>query len=163
QTAADATIDARNCSLLFSTNNNPLVAFVNRPPGTNTAGIYTAVTGYYPIVSNGVNIDAASLNSYPDSFIHQVQPRTAFGLTKDSKYLLLLTIDGRQQGYSDGALDTETAYWMLQFGAWNAINMDGGGSTAMYMADSAGNPVGLNHSSYLPAYGHERYVGSHFG
>lgn len=33
----------------------------------------------------------------------------------------------------------------------------------MYMADPAGNPVGLNHSSYLAAYGHERYVGSHFG
>ena len=37
------------CSLLFSTNKQPLVAFVNRPPGTNTAGIYTAITGYYPL------------------------------------------------------------------------------------------------------------------
>jgi hypothetical protein len=52
---------------------------------------------------------------------------------------------------------------MLQFGAWNAINMDGGGSTALYMSDSVGNPVGLNHSSYLAGYGRERYIGSHFG
>lgn len=155
--------DPRYASILFTTNNQPIMAFVNKPPGTNTAGIYTAVTGYYPIVSNGVNIGAASINSYPDSFIHQVQPRTAFGVSQNNRYLYLMSIDGRQSGYSDGALDTETAYWIMQFGAWNAINMDGGGSTALYVSDSAGNPVPLNHSSYVAAYGHERYVGSHFG
>jgi hypothetical protein len=163
QSAADTTIDTRNCSLLFSTNNKPLVVFVNRPPGTNTAGIYTAVTGFYPIASNGVNIGAAAASSYPDSFIHQVQPRTVFGVSQDNRYLYLMTIDGRQGGYSDGALDTESAYWIMQFGAANAINMDGGGSTALYMADSTGNPVGINHSSYLAGVGHERYIGSHFG
>ncbi len=163
QSAADSTIDARTCTLLFSTNNQPMIVFVNRPPGTNTAGIYTAITGYYPLVSNGVNIAAAAASSYPDSFIHQVQPRTAYGVSRDNRYLYLMTIDGRQSGYSDGSLDTETAYWLLQFGAWNGINMDGGGSTAMYMADAAGNPIGVNHSSYLPATGHERYIGSHFG
>jgi hypothetical protein len=163
QTTADAIGNPRYSSVLFTTNNRPAMVFVNKPPGTNIAGIYTAVTGYYPIVSNGVNIGAAASTSYPDSFIHGVQPRTAYGISQDSRYLYLMTIDGRQTGYSDGALDAETAYWLLQFGAWNAINMDGGGSTAMYMSDSAGNAVGLNHSSYLAAYGHERYVGSHFG
>jgi hypothetical protein len=163
QTTADIGGDPRFAALLFTTNNQPSFVFVNRPPGTNTAGIYTAITGYYPIVSNGVNIGSAAINAYPDSWIHQVQPRTAFGVTQDNRYLLIMTIDGRQSGYSDGALDSETAYWMLQFGAWNAINMDGGGSTSLYVADSTGNPVAVNHSSYLAAYGHERYVGSHFG
>src|SRR5437867_9023971 len=74
-----------------------------------------------------------------------------------------MTIDGRQGGYSNGALDIETAMWMLQFGASDAINMDGGGSTAMYMADCAGNPVRLNHSSLLAARGAERIIGDHFG
>ena len=162
--SAETTTDStRTCSLLFSTNNQPMIDFVNRPPGTNTAGIYTAITGFYPLVSNGVNIGAAAASSYPDSSIHQVQPRTAYGVSRDNRYLYLMTIDGRQSGYSDGSLDTETAYWLLQFGAWNGINMDGGGSTAMYMADAAGNPIGVNHSSYLPAYGHDRYIGSHFG
>jgi hypothetical protein len=163
QSTGDITIDQRYSAILFTRSNQAQMVFVNRPPGTNTTGIYTAVTGYYPIVSNGVNIGNAAATSYPDSFIHQTQPRTAYGLSQDNRYLYLMTIDGRQTGYSDGALDSETAYWLLQFGAWNGINMDGGGSTAMYMADSAGNAVGLNHSSYLPAYGHERYVGSHFG
>lgn len=163
ETATDASGDPRYASVLFTSNNQPAMIFVNRPPGTNTAGIYTAVTGFYPIVSNGVNIGSAASSAYPDPSIHGVQPRTAYGLSQDNRYLYLMTIDGRQQGYSDGALDPETAYWLLQFGAWNGINMDGGGSTAMYMSDSAGNAVGLNHSSYLAAYGRERYVGSHFG
>jgi hypothetical protein len=163
QTSTDANGDPRFASILFSTNNTPFVRFNNRPPGTNTAGVYTAITGYYPIVSNGVNVGSAAAISYPDSSIHGLQPRTAFGLSQDNRYLFLMTIDGRQDGYSQGSYDTETAYWIIQFGAWNAINMDGGGSTALYMADTAGNPVGLNHSSYLPAYGHERYIGSHFG
>lgn len=163
QTSADYAGDPRAASLLFSTNKQPMFVFKNLPPGTNTAGIYTAITGYYPIVSNGVNIGAAAITAYPDSFIHELQPRTAYGASRDNHYLYLLTIDGRQSGYSDGALDTETAYWMLQCGAWNAINMDGGGSTALYMSDSLGNPVALNHSSYLPAYGRERYIGSHLG
>jgi hypothetical protein len=162
-TPADAAGKPRFASLLFTTNNEPSFVFDNRPPGTNTDGIYTAVTGYYPIVSNGVNIGAASIISYPDSLIHQVQPRTAFGISQDNRYLYLMTIDGRQYPYSEGALDVETAYWLLQFGAWNGINMDGGGSTALYSSDSTGNPVALNHSSYLPAYGRERYIGSHFG
>jgi hypothetical protein len=165
QTTADASGDPRYSAILFTTNNQATMIFVNSPPGTNTSGIYTAVTGYYPIVSNGVDFSAAAAISYPDPVIdiHGLQPRTAFGLSKDNRYLYLMTIDGRQYGYSDGAVDSETAYWMIQFGAWNAVNMDGGGSTALYMADSTGSPQALNHSSYLPNSGHERYIGSHFG
>ncbi len=153
----------RAASLLFTTNKQPMFVFRNLPPGTNTAGIYTAITGYYPIVSNGVNFGIAASNSYSDSYIHELQPRTAYGVSQDNHYLYLLTIDGRQSGYSVGAYDVETGYWMTNCGAWNAINMDGGGSTALYMANSAGNPVGLNHSSYLSGYGRERYIGSHLG
>ena len=156
-----------DAAVLFTTNNQPRLVFENRPPGTNTAGIYTAVCGYYPIVSNGVNIGAATITAYPDSWNHQPQPRTAFGFSKDNRYFYIMTIDGRQMVpgayYSDSALDTETAYWIMQFGAWNAVNMDGGGSTALYMADSAGKPIPLNHSSDMAQYGHDRYVGSNFG
>jgi exopolysaccharide biosynthesis protein len=163
QTSADYAGDPRAAALLFTTNKQPMFVFRNLPPGTNTAGIYTAITGFYPIVSNGVNFGIAASNSYPDPTIHGVQPRTAYGVSKDNHYFFMMTIDGRQSGYSDGALDVETGYWMTNCGAWNAINMDGGGSTALYMSDSTGNPVAVNHSSYLPAYGRERYIGSHFG
>src|SRR5947207_7141480 len=155
--AADSGDGGRYASLLFTTNKVPILALDNRPPGTNTTGIYTAVTGFYPVLTNGVNLWALYFNdlsnTYPDPSIHSVQPRTIFGISKDRRYMFMLTIDGRQGGYSDGAIDSECGTWMLQFGAWDAINMDGGGSTAMYMANCAGNPVSLNHSSYVSGYG----------
>jgi exopolysaccharide biosynthesis protein len=165
QSSADYDGDPRAASLLFTTNKQPVFVFENLPPGTNTAGICTAITGYYPIVSNGVNFGIAASNSYSDSSIHGLQPRTAYGVSQDNHYFYMLTIDGRQSGYSDGAYDVETGCWMTNCGAWNAINMDGGGSTALYMSDSTGNPVALNHSSYLlvTTPSRERYIGSHFG
>jgi hypothetical protein len=74
--------DAQNryCALMFTTNKQPIFAFNNSPPGTNTLGIYTAVTGFYPVLTNGVNLWAlyfSQLSSlYNDSTVHQAQPRT---------------------------------------------------------------------------------------
>ncbi len=67
------------------------------------------------------------------SFTHVVDgrhPRTAIGSTKDGRYLIMVTVDGRQQG-SIGMTQEELASLMLELGAYNAINMDGGGSTMM--------------------------------
>ncbi len=163
--AADTGPDSngRNAVILFTTNKVATVNFNNRPPGASTLGIYTAVSGFYPVLSNGVNIGAAASTSYPDPFIHQPQPRTAFGLSRDRRYLYLTVIDGRQAGYSDGSTDVETAMWMQSFGASDAVNMDGGGSSALYASDCGGAPEALSHSSYLIARGRERYIGSHLG
>ena len=43
--------------------------------------------------------------------------------------------------------DYESANWMLLIGAYNAMNMDGGGSTTLVKASSVGAPVLLNESS----------------
>ncbi|MDB6031699.1 MAG: hypothetical protein JWM16_2037 [Verrucomicrobiales bacterium] len=154
----------RTAALMFTTNKTPFFAFNNPPPGTNIAGIFTAVTGYYPILSNGVNLGSWAAANYPDSFVHSANPRTIFGVSQDKRYLYMMVIDGRQSGYSDGSTDPQSAVWAATFGAWDAINMDGGGSSAMYMADCAGDPIALGHSSYLATgRGHERYVGSHLG
>jgi Phosphodiester glycosidase len=158
---ADST---RTATLLFTTNKEPSFAFNNQPPGTNVAGIFSAVTGYYPILSNGVNLGSWAVANYPDFQVHTANPRTIFGVSQDKRYFYMIIIDGRQSGYSDGSTDPESAIWATAFGAWDAINMDGGGSTVMYMADCGGDPIGLGHSSYLATgRGHERYVGSHFG
>jgi len=155
--------EGRYATLLFSTNNQPIVAFDNHVPGVSTAGIFTAVTGFYPIVSNGISIAAAVAISYPDSTIHGSQPRMIYGLSRDRRQLFLMSIDGRQPGYSDGAKDEESAWWALQVGMVDAINMDGGGSAALYTTDTNGIPVALNHSSYQAMSGRERYIGSHLG
>ena len=57
-------------------------------------------------------------------------PRTAIGFSKDNR-LIILTVDGRQKGVSEGATLSELADLMLSFGAYHAMNLDGGGSTQM--------------------------------
>ena len=56
-------------------------------------------------------------------------PRTLAGWTPDGT-LLLVTVDGRQAGYSAGMTMDEAAALMIGLGAVEAINLDGGGSTA---------------------------------
>lgn len=155
----------RYATMLFTTNNTASLALSNAPPGTNTDGIYTAVSGYYAVLTNGVIVgNAALINTFPDPTFHQLQPRTIFGLSADRRYLFLLVIDGRQPGYSDGANDTDMGFWALQFGAADGIAMDGGGSAAMYMENcTGGNPLALTKSSYVPASGRERISGSLLG
>tara|TARA_Y100001970_G_C14211377_1_gene847161 strand:- start:914 stop:1885 length:972 start_codon:yes stop_codon:yes gene_type:complete len=62
-----------------------------------------------------------------------VQPRTAVGYTKDNN-LILMIVDGRQVE-SRGVYLEELATMMLEFNCIEAINLDGGGSSAM-VADS---------------------------
>jgi hypothetical protein len=155
--------EGRYATMLFRTNNQPLIAFDNRAPGISTTGIFSAVSGFYPVVSNGMSVAAAAAISYPDGSIHGPQPRMIYGVSQDRRWLLFMSIDGRQSGYSDGATDEESAWWGKQVGMWDAINMDGGGSAAMYRTDTNGAPVALNRSSYRASTGRERYIGSHFG
>ncbi|MDA0658810.1 MAG: phosphodiester glycosidase family protein [Planctomycetota bacterium] len=60
----------------------------------------------------------------------ELNPRTGLGLSLDRRYLVALTIDGRQPA-SEGASRQELGQWLRHFGAYNGINMDGGGSTTM--------------------------------
>ncbi|HET9424474.1 MAG TPA: phosphodiester glycosidase family protein [Gemmatimonadaceae bacterium] len=58
-------------------------------------------------------------------------PRTAVGIANDGKRLILVVVDGRQAGYSAGMTLRELATLMLALGARDAINLDGGGSSAL--------------------------------
>ena len=64
-------------------------------------------------------------------------PRTAIGYTKDNN-LILLTADGRE-GSSIGLTLMELANLMKEFGCVNAMNLDGGGSTVMYVGGEVVN------------------------
>jgi exopolysaccharide biosynthesis protein len=57
-------------------------------------------------------------------------PRTALARL-DSGRILLVTVDGRQPGVSVGMSLQALAELLLEFGAVEAINLDGGGSTTM--------------------------------
>ena len=58
-------------------------------------------------------------------------PRTAVGFTKENR-LIIVTADGRE-GSSIGLTLKELAYFMQKLGCINAMNLDGGGSTVMYV------------------------------
>lgn len=67
-----------------------------------------------------------------------IAPRTAIGQRKDG-IVLMLVIDGRRPGHSIGAdVDTLTEI-MVNFGAVNAANMDGGSSTSLIVKDKIYN------------------------
>lgn len=69
------------------------------------------------------------------------QPRTIAGIDRAGR-LLLVIVDGRQPGVSEGLTLTEEADLLKSLGAVNALNLDGGGSTAI-----ATGPTLLNHTS----------------
>ena len=57
-------------------------------------------------------------------------PRTAIGI-KDNGNIIFYTLDGRQSGHSYGAQLKTLAQRMVELGCVDAINLDGGGSTAI--------------------------------
>ncbi|MEY2408618.1 MAG: acid phosphatase type 7 [Verrucomicrobiota bacterium] len=139
-------------TLFLPSNNVPLILHTNWPP-INNAGVRNAVTGRYPLVIGGVKVGTNDT----------LNPRTAIGYSQDRRYLILLTIDGRQPGYSDGAADIDTAAWMVRYGAYEAVNLDGGGSTTMAISDGHGGATLLNRPIHNNIPGTERVVGNHLG
>jgi uncharacterized protein (TIGR03382 family) len=81
-------------------------------------------------------------------------PRTAVGLSQDGHTLWMVVVDGRST-ISAGMTCTELASLMKGLGAYKAINLDGGGSTTMYIRGS-----GVVNK---PSDGTERVVGNHLG
>jgi hypothetical protein len=74
-------------------------------------------------------------------------PRTAAGFDASGKWLFLVVVDGRQPGYSEGMTLGELADFMVQLGTNRAINLDGGGSSVMLIADENGRLQVVNQPS----------------
>jgi len=109
------------------------------------SGLY-GVTGRYGLTSQGEIVVPKGTGSF-----FARNPRTIAGTTRDGK-ILLVTIDGRQTTSVGTTLD-ETAAVANALGMYDAINLDGGGSTAMALQDGSL----VNHPS--GAGGAERAVG----
>ena len=61
-----------------------------------------------------------------------VHPRTAIGLSADGREIILMVVDGR--GNSAGVNHEELGLLMLEAGAYNAMHLDGGGSSQMVVS-----------------------------
>ncbi len=57
-------------------------------------------------------------------------PRTAMGYTKNGR-LIILAIEGRRPGIAEGATLLHEATMLKDIGCWEALNLDGGGSSCL--------------------------------
>ncbi|MBR3624427.1 MAG: phosphodiester glycosidase family protein [Selenomonadaceae bacterium] len=82
------------------------------------------------LIENGQVHVTSKEEEFPADIGRGRAPRTGFGVTEQGDYIFAV-VDGRQKGYSRGCTLTEFAELMRSFGAVNALNFDGGGSSAM--------------------------------
>ncbi len=92
---------------------------------------------------------------------HRRHPRTAAGVDVTGRRLLLVVIDGRQRFWSRGMTLPQLADLMIQIGAYDAVNLDGGGSSSFWYFDAeAGAPTTITNR---PSDGRFRPVANHLG
>jgi len=117
--------------------------------------VYNAISGDRMLVEKGKVVDGLD-----DS---ELDPRTAVGLNKNGRFLILIVVDGRQPFYSDGATFVKLAELLIAQGANIAMSLDGGGSSTLVMEGENGEPMILNSpiDNYIP--GRERPVATHLG
>ena len=119
----------------------------------DVVGAFNGVGGFEVILRDGENLGADGPR----------EPRTAAGIPADGTVLYLVVIDGRQPFASVGATTEELAGWMIFFGADEALNLDGGGSTTLAADDGSGNAAVLNRPVQNHIAGLERPVANHLG
>ncbi len=108
------------------------------------------------LVTNGTN--TGSLIT-PEAT--SLQPRTVVGVSQNGRTLVIATIDGRT-AYSGGVTGAEAADLLLEFGVWNGINCDSGGSTTLVMRYPGQSPQVVNYTTCYPSIC-ERAVANHLG
>ena len=143
--------------------------------------LWTTVSGSAQIVTSGqasvpkyrdATHPAALLEPRPHAYSNAsswydvTTARSAIGLSRDGHRLTLFTVDAR--GGSQGMRVGEVAAMLIEdYGVWDAINLDGGGSTSLAMADpttgaaslvnvSSDNPLGRSVGSSLAVFAARR-------
>ena len=110
--------------------------------GADWPEVSDAVGSHPSLVTGGqVEVDP---NDPSNSFYTSRHPRSAMGLTAEGD-LLLVTVDGRTSA-GDGMTTDQLAQFMIELGAVDAANLDGGGSTTMVVRDCWVGDV-VNHPS----------------
>ena len=149
--ASKGTVYSQNTDaepILYITRTNR--AEFNNPPGK----IHNAISGNVMLVDKGKG--RSLLDESP-------QPRTAIGLNKNGRYLIIVVVDGRLPGYSEGATLAELSQILIDFGAHSAMNLDGGGSSTLVKEGAFGTSSLLNTPVQNRIPNRQRAVGNHLG
>jgi hypothetical protein len=105
------------------------------PPATPPERWFNAVAGTPWLVRDGVARSAADDDSC-SSLCARLHPRTAVGLDASGHTLTWVLAEGRR-GPVLGVALTPLAQWMLNLGVHHAINLDGGGSSTLWLQGQA--------------------------
>ncbi|HWM87466.1 MAG TPA: phosphodiester glycosidase family protein [Kofleriaceae bacterium] len=107
-----------------------------------------AVGGHPLIVRDGARIPFEDCTG-----LCERNPRTAVGLSRDGETLYLVVVDGRSSSSVGMSLD-ELGALMVDIGAHRALNLDGGGSSTMFVRNQGG-------VQNAPSDGSQRVVANH--
>ncbi len=91
-----------------------------------------------PLMIKDGNI--CDFSTVSQSFINTKHPRSAICITRDKK-ILLVTVDGRHEGNAIGINIRELAHLVKLLGAYDALNLDGGGSTSLWLKQAEENGI----------------------
>jgi len=126
--------------------------FVDMPHHNNELGVpfgaSEVVSGHPTLLDDGVVVGNPG-----DPLCTNRHPRTALGLSEDRRTLLILVVDGRRSG-AIGMTCDEMAGTLAFFGAFDAVNLDGGGSSTMWVGAEGG-------VQNRPSDGSQRTVANH--
>ena len=117
------------------------------------------------LASGPIMVDNGRISDWSNcskSFIETRHPRSAI-FTKKNGTIVFLTVDGRSEENAAGMSIPELAYLAKILGAEDAINLDGGGSTTLWLKGAPENGV-LNYPSDNKRFDHkgERSVSNIF-
>jgi exopolysaccharide biosynthesis protein len=117
------------------------------------SAIKQAAGGFFIILKDGENI----------GFKGKRNPLSIIGVSENGRYLFLVVIDGDDRKWSIGASLYEGAAWMEALGAFDAMILDGGGSSTLIIRGEDGKSLLINKPSGIKLFSKERPVAVHIG
>jgi hypothetical protein len=90
------------------------------------------------LIRNGRDVEDWGIEQFNQGFAENRHPRTMIGTTADGT-IWLVTVDGRQPDVSIGMSLAELRTFAHRLGLVNALNLDGGGSTTMWVQGAVVN------------------------
>lgn len=123
---------------------------INLTVNSNSTSNFLQMSGgdnYKTMLQNGMVEQTSVWN--------ELHPRTGLGFSQNKDSAIFCVVDGR--GLSIGVTTKQLAQLMKSAGAYTAFNMDGGGSSAMYVSEYGG-PVNKTSDGYERAVANSVYI-----
>jgi hypothetical protein len=123
--------DGSGCNFWIDAEGLPVIS-CDEPP----AAVRQAVGGF------NIVLRAGEL-TMPATDGKSLAPRSGVGFDSERRWLWIVVVDGRQPGYSEGVDLRELGEILLELGCSEGLNFDGGGSSALFLAEAPHGAVRL--------------------